>query len=142
MKGKGKTHAKWSPVGTTWYELCPEVVLLRNVSGRDAEDFIAAVHPPGWETHRPPGSPEGPQTCYAIEGGVLRVANSRGCWYCLERVRRLSGDPRWEGAVQLRRIKEHYLFTLESCGQLPPEALFNDAVAILREKCHRLLGQL
>lgn len=25
VKGMGKTHAKWSPVGTAWYRMFPEV---------------------------------------------------------------------------------------------------------------------
>jgi len=141
VKGKGKTHAKWSPVGTAWYQLCPEVVTLQSVRGEDATAFIAKVHPPNWDAAHP-AHPRGLQSCYAVANGELQVRNSRGCWYCLERVRRLSGEPRWADKVQLRLVKEHYLFTIESVGQLPPEVLFTEAVAILREKCIRLASGL
>ena len=39
-KGNGAEHAKWSPVATAWYRLCPEVVLLREVTGSDAEELM------------------------------------------------------------------------------------------------------
>jgi DNA-directed RNA polymerase I and III subunit RPAC1 len=149
VKGYGKTHAKWSPVGTAWYELCPELVLLGEpIEGEEAKLFIAQSHPEGWDAQRRRAAGGGVealclgQSCFSLEGpkGRLAVANARGCWYCLEKVRRMSGEPQWEGRVQLRRVKEHYLFTVESVGQLPPETLFSEAVAILREKCLRLLS--
>ncbi len=139
VKGKGKTHAKWSPVGTAWYELCPEIVTLQDIVGDEAAAFIAEAHPAGWDSARP-AAPRGAQGCFKVDKGKLVVSNSRGCWYCLERVRRMSGEPRWAEKVQLRLVKEHYLFTIESVGQLPPEELFSEAVSILREKCMRLLS--
>lgn len=80
------------------------------------------------------------QTCFAVEGGKLRVKNSRGCRGCRERVRMLSGEAPFEGKVQMRRVKEHYIFTIESVGQLPPEDLFVEAVNLLQEKCATLLS--
>jgi DNA-directed RNA polymerase I and III subunit RPAC1 len=137
VKGKGKTHAKWSPVGTSWYELCPEIVTLEPLHGDDARAFIAAAHPPG--------AVRGEQSCFGLGGAggdTLEVRASRGCWYCREKVRTMSGEPRWAPHIQLRRIKEHYLFTVESVGQMPPETLFTQAVDILREKSLRLLSIL
>lgn len=75
-----------------------------------------------------------------MEGGRLAVKNSRGCRSCRERVRMLTGEAPYEGKVQMRRIKEHYIFTIESVGQLPPEQLFTEAVNILQEKCATLLS--
>lgn len=42
--------------------------------------------------------------------------------------------------LQLARVKDHFLFTVESVGQMPPERLFTDAVRILRNKCERVLA--
>ena len=36
--------------------------------------------------------------------------------------------------------QEHYIFTVESVGQLPAEELFTEAVNILQEKCATLLS--
>jgi len=142
VKGCGQTHAKWSPVGTAWYELCPEIALLgAPPAGEEAKAFIAEAHPPDWDAVRPAAPVRGAQSCFGLgPGGELRVLNPRGCWYCLERVRRMSGEAPWAGRVQLRRVKEHYLFTVESVGQLPPDTLFTEAVAVLREKALRLLS--
>ena len=146
VKGLGKTHAKWSPVGTAWYDLCPEVVLLQPITGADATAFLEESHPEGWDAQRPGtggrfhSGQQGP--CFDVHSGQLRVLNSRGCRYCLEKLRHMSGDPRWSGKLQVRRIKEHYLFTIESVGQLEPEELFTEAVRVLREKCARLMQQL
>lgn len=95
-----------------------------------AEAFIKAVHP----------TDEAKQTCFAVQKGRLAVVNTRGCSKCRERVRMLSGQAPFEGKVQMRRIKEHYIFTIESVGQLPPEQLFVEAVNILQEKCATLLS--
>ncbi|KAG0465838.1 hypothetical protein HPP92_020002 [Vanilla planifolia] len=40
VKGVGKVHAKWSPVGTAWYRMLPEVILLKELKGKDAENLV------------------------------------------------------------------------------------------------------
>ena len=86
------------------------------------------------------------RSCFELVKGAggrvtgLRVANSRGCWRCLERLRMLSAEEPYEGRVQLRKIKEHYIFTVESVGQMPPELLFTEALQILQDKTATLLS--
>ena len=41
VKGIGKEHAKWSPVGTASYRLLPEIVLLRPYVGEQATQLQA-----------------------------------------------------------------------------------------------------
>ncbi|KAL8462188.1 hypothetical protein ACS0TY_033307 [Phlomoides rotata] len=41
VKGMGKTHAKWSPVATAWYRMLPEVVLLQEIEGQEAEELVS-----------------------------------------------------------------------------------------------------
>lgn len=36
-------HAKWSPVSTAWYALKPELILLKEVRGGDAEALADAL---------------------------------------------------------------------------------------------------
>lgn len=38
-KGTGKEHAKWSPCGTAFYRLLPEIHILKEISGEDAFKF-------------------------------------------------------------------------------------------------------
>lgn len=126
VKGMGKTHAKWSPVATAWYRMLPEVVLLKEIKGDDAENLVAKC----------------PVKVFDIEDlgkGEKRavVANPRACTLCRECIR--GGG---EDLVELRRVKDHFIFTIESAGALPPEVLFTEAVKILEEKCDRVISEL
>jgi DNA-directed RNA polymerase I and III subunit RPAC1 len=57
-------------------------------------------------------------------------------------VRRLLEQDKWREALQLRKRKDHFIFTVESTGCVPADQLVRDALAILAEKCERLAGRL
>ncbi|KAK4275292.1 hypothetical protein QN277_018403 [Acacia crassicarpa] len=128
VKGIGKTHAKWSPVATAWYRMLPEVVLLKEVKDELAEELKNKC-------------PVGVFDIEDIEKGRRRatVANPRACTLCRECIR---GGKEWEDRVSLRRVKDHFIFNVESTGSLPPEVLFTEAVKILEEKCERVITEL
>jgi len=65
------------------------------------------------------------------------VAKPRACTLCRECVMGPSG-----GKIQLRRVRDHFIYTIESTGALPPEVLFTEAVKILEEKCERVISEL
>ncbi|KAL4554677.1 hypothetical protein LXL04_037279 [Taraxacum kok-saghyz] len=126
-KGLGKTHAKWSPVATAWYRMLPEVILLQDIEDEDAEELVKKC----------------PVNVFDIEDmGKGRkwatVARPRACTLCRECIR----EPGWEEKVALRRVKDHFIFTIESTGALPPEVLFTEAVKILEDKCERLITEM
>lgn len=126
VKGMGKTHAKWSPVATAWYRMLPEVVLLKEIRDKDAEDLVAKC----------------PVEVFDVEDigkGQKRavVAKPRACTLCRECIR--GGG---EDNVELRRVKDHFIFTIESAGSVPPEVLFTEAVKVLEEKCDRVISEL
>ncbi|KAL3851118.1 hypothetical protein ACJIZ3_013000 [Penstemon smallii] len=127
VKGLGKTHAKWSPVATAWYRMLPEVVLLQEIRDEKAEELVKKC----------------PVKVFDIEDigkGRKRatVSRSRSCTLCRECIR---GDS-WDQLVALRRVKNHFIFTIESTGALPPEVLFTEAVKILEDKCERVITDL
>ncbi|XP_078439656.1 uncharacterized protein LOC144709880 [Wolffia australiana] len=128
VKGLGKTHAKWSPVATTWYRMLPEIVLLKEVEGKLAEELMKKC----------------PVNVFKdiedIATGKKKavVANPRACTLCRECIR---GDG-WEEHVAVRRIKDHFIFKIESTGALPPEVLFSEAVKVLEDKCDRVISEL
>ncbi|ESQ29395.1 hypothetical protein EUTSA_v10023529mg [Eutrema salsugineum] len=127
IKGIGKTHAKWSPVGTAWYRMLPEVVLLGEVENEQAEQLVKAC----------------PQNVFDIEdmgNGRKRatVAQPRNCTLCSECIR----DTGLEDLVDLRSVKNHFIFKIESTGSLPPDVLFTEAVKIMEDKCERVIGDL
>lgn len=128
VKGIGKTHAKWSPVATTWYRMLPEVVLLEEIEDEMAEKLKSKC-------------PVGVFDIEDIANGKkkLTVARPRACTLCRECIR--EGEE-GEKRVSLRRVKDHFIFTIESTGALPPDVLFTEAVKILESKCERVISDL
>ncbi|KAF8093314.1 hypothetical protein N665_0384s0001 [Sinapis alba] len=139
VKGIGKTHAKWSPVATAWYRMLPEVILLGEVEDEDAERLVKAC----------------PQNVFDIEdmgNGRKRatVARPRECTLCRQCLRKNYGgevnkveeEKEWIENVSLRRVKNHFIFKIESTGSLPPDVLFTEAVKILEDKCERVIANL
>ncbi|KAL5698430.1 hypothetical protein ACHQM5_029465 [Ranunculus cassubicifolius] len=127
VKGIGKTHAKWSPVATAWYRMLPEVELLQEIEGDDAETLVKKC----------------PAKVFDIEDvgrnkKRATVARPRDCTLCRECIR---GEG-WEERVALRRVKDHFIYTIESTGALAPEVLFTEAVKILEDKCERVISEL
>ncbi|CAH8348795.1 unnamed protein product [Eruca vesicaria subsp. sativa] len=127
VKGIGKTHAKWSPVGTAWYRMLPEVVLLKEVVDENAERLVKVC----------------PMNVFDIEdmgNGRKRatVAQPRNCTLCKECIR----DNDLADLVELRSVKNHFIFKIESTGSLPPDVLFTEAVKILEDKCERVIADL
>ncbi|XAR56809.1 DNA-directed RNA polymerase [Bertholletia excelsa] len=127
VKGMGKTHAKWSPVATAWYRMLPEIVLLQNVEDEKAEELVKKC----------------PVNVFDIEDigkGKRRatVARPRACTLCRECIR----EEGWDKYVAIRRVKDHFIFTIESTGALPPDVLFTEAVKILEDKCERVITEL
>jgi DNA-directed RNA polymerase I and III subunit RPAC1 len=135
VKGLGKDHAKFSPVGTAWYRMVPKVEFLAPIVGEDADVFVRQCDAP-IENHK----------CYGVSGsGAKRsvvVRNERGCDLCVERVRELSGEPGWGDKIALRKKKDHFIFTVESTGQLPPDVLVKEAIKVLASKCQSVLSTL
>jgi DNA-directed RNA polymerase I and III subunit RPAC1 len=72
----------------------------------------------------------------------VRDVRTRAAEAQLERVRRLTEDPRWREAIEFRKRKDHFIFTIESTGALRPEVLFKQALAILADKAERLEKRL
>ncbi|KAL0916987.1 hypothetical protein M5K25_014543 [Dendrobium thyrsiflorum] len=126
VKGTGKVHAKWSPVGTTWYRMLPEVKLLKEVKGNDAEKLVKKCPVKVFDLE---------DVGHAMKKAV--VSKPRDCTLCRECI----GDGGEEN-IALRRVRDHFIFTVESTGALPPEVLFTEAVKILEEKCERVISEL
>lgn len=125
VKGRGREHAKWSPVGTCWYRLVPEIRLAREVEGEALDELLN-------RTGR----------CGCFDPGSGRVLNPRGCWRCLEAVRALSGESAFSGLLELRKRKHSFIFTLEADGSVPACRLLPLALALLRSKFRSSLSLL
>jgi DNA-directed RNA polymerase I and III subunit RPAC1 len=54
----------------------------------------------------------------------------------------LSGEERYAPFLQLRKVKDHFIFTIESTGAWKPHELFSYAVAMMVSKCDKVLEGL
>ncbi|KAJ2768956.1 DNA-directed RNA polymerase core subunit rpc40 [Coemansia nantahalensis] len=118
-KGVGKDHSKFSPVATASYRLLPEIQILEDITGDDAELFRSCF---------PPGVVE-----VVEEQGVrkARVVNPRKDTVSREVLR----HKQFEGKVRLTRVRDHFIFSVESTGIIAPEELVSKALDVLMEKC-------
>ena len=57
-------------------------------------------------------------------------------------VRALAGVERWQKRVRLRKDKTHFIFTIQSAGQMLPERLFEMALDELSSKADSVLDTL
>jgi NAD-dependent dihydropyrimidine dehydrogenase PreA subunit len=98
--------------------LCIDIDFLQPVTGKQAKELKALC----------------PMQVFDIEeiGSTLSatVARPRDCTMCRECIR-LDG---WSERVRLRRKADHFLFSVESVGCMPPENIVRDAIAILKDK--------
>ncbi|XP_036347013.1 DNA-directed RNA polymerases I and III subunit RPAC1-like [Rhagoletis pomonella] len=123
VKGIGNDHAKFSPVATAFYRLLAEIILNRRVEGKEA--FLL-------------------QKCFSP--GVIGI-DENDCAYvkdarydtCSRNVYRY---PQLEDAVTMARVRDHYIFSVESVGALKPDVIFIEAVKVLKEKCRKFLEEI
>lgn len=123
VKGVGKDHAKFSPVSTATYRLLPEITMKRPVSGKDAKTLQSCFSPGVIEID---------------EEGKAYVKDAR---YdsCSRNVYRY---PHLADAVEIARIRDHFIFSVESVGAYPPHDIFIEAVKLLKRKCRNLITEL
>jgi DNA-directed RNA polymerases I and III subunit RPAC1 len=120
-KGIGKTHAKWSPVATTYYRLLPDITLKEDIIGEEAEELKSKC----------------PMNVFDIEdSGKLFVKNSRACTTWRECIR----DEKFTNKITLAKLKNHFEFTVESVGMLKPEEIVTEGIKILQEKVNYWKG--
>lgn len=112
IKGVGKDHAKWSPVSTAWYRMAPEIVLKHRFEGSEAQDLVKVC----------------PVGVFDIEDNIAVAANPRNCTTCRACLEKF-GDK-----VEVNKIKNQFLFTIESVGSLPSCTIFQRAIHILKMK--------
>uniref|UniRef100_A0A8C4IL54 DNA-directed RNA polymerases I and III subunit RPAC1 n=1 Tax=Dicentrarchus labrax TaxID=13489 RepID=A0A8C4IL54_DICLA len=126
VKGLGKDHAKFSPVATASYRLLPEITLLEPVEGEKAERLKRCFS-------------RGVIDLEDVNGKkVAKVVNSR-LDTCSREVLRHDD---LKNLVKLGRLRDHFIFTVESTGILPPEVLVTEAIKVLMAKCQRFLNEL
>ena len=140
-KGVGKDHAKYSPVATASYRLLPTIDILQPILGQDARKF-ARCFPKGVigiETVTGAEAAEKDSGYAGHEGEEKAVVkdtfNDTVSRECLR-------HEEFKDKVRLGRVRDHFIFSVESTGQFESAELFVEAVKVLKGKCARFRGNL
>ncbi|EEQ86537.1 hypothetical protein RJZ56_001014 [Blastomyces dermatitidis] len=141
IKGIGADHAKFSPVATASYRLLPDIRILRPILGQDALKF-ARCFPKGVIGIDSVSAEEASQAGSGYEGHegekkavVLDPFKDTVSRECLR-------HEEFRGKVKLGRIRDHFIFNVESTGQFRSDVLFLESVKVLKLKCRRLKRDL
>ncbi|KAF2436548.1 RBP11-like subunits of RNA polymerase [Tothia fuscella] len=140
-KGKGGDHAKFSPVATATYRLMPKIDITQPIIGDDAKKF-ARCFPRGviklepvtvGEAKRKGSGYEGQEgNLKAVVADPMKDTVSRECLRHKEFVDK----------VKLGRIRDHFIFKIESTGQFDSDELFLESVRLLKAKCMKMKRSL
>jgi len=114
LKGTGRIHAKWSPVCTASYRLMPSVTILQKQSGKAGKELVELC----------------PKKVFDIEDGAAVVARPRDCTACRRCIEEIP-----EGIVELAKVKDHFIYSVESTGCLPAAEIFARGLGIMKAKC-------
>ncbi|KAI0685575.1 insert subdomain of RNA polymerase alpha subunit [Cytidiella melzeri] len=118
-KNVGKEHAKWSPVATASYRLHPLIILNpeKPIPPHLAKKFASCFSP-----------------------GVVKIGKNNKVSIDEQGMRNDSVSrevlrhEEFAGCVELKRIRDWFIFSVESEGPYEPERLLPEAVKIMREK--------
>lgn len=126
MKGIGKTHAKFSPVATASYRLLPTIDILEEIRGEAAVRFRDSFSKGVVELERKGNE------------NVARIVNARRDT-CSRNVLRYDD---LASKVRLGRKRDHFIFSVESVGMLPPDVLVKESIKVMLAKCKNFLEQI
>ena len=115
VKGYGRDHAKFSPVATAFYRLLPEIKLLKPVSGEAALRLQSCFSP----------------DVIGIKKDKAYVKDARND-ACSRNVFRHDD---LKDCVEMTKVRDHFIFSIESVGAVPPEELVPMAFDVIIAKC-------
>lgn len=128
IKGVGSDHAKFSPVATASYRLLPHIEITEPILGADARMF-AKCFPKGVITLE--DDPVSGQKM-AVVADPMKDTVSRECLRYEE----------FKSKVKLGRIRDHFIFSVESTGQFESDELFIDSIRLLKAKAQKFKRHL
>jgi len=129
VKGIGKDHAKFSPVATAYYRLLTQIVLKQDFYDEQAERLQSCFSPGVIvliEDHKKEGRKK------------AKVVNPR-LDLCSRQV--LMHDE-FKDLVEVYKVRDHFIFSIESTGAITAEDLFKKSIQILMQKSDVLLNEI
>ena len=134
VKGVGADHAKFSPVATATYRLLPTIEIVKPILGDDARIF-ARCFPKGVIALEEVTEEESDRMDSEYVGKVGEkkavVKNTSKDTVSRECLR----HEEFQGKVKLGRVRDHFIFSVESTGQYKSDDLFLESVRTLKAKC-------
>lgn len=128
IKGIGADHTKFSPVATATYRLLPSIHIKEPILGADAKKF-ARCFPRGVIKLV---DDEATGEKKAVVDDPMKDTVSR----------EVLRHDEFKNKVQLGRIRDHFIFSIESTGQFESDELFIDSIKALKLKCERFKTNL
>jgi len=127
VKGIGRDHAKFSPVATASYRLLPRITLLKKVCG-----------PPAFKLQKcfSKGVVDVVENEFGENQAVVRDARKDTC------SREVLRHPDLKDSVKLSKVRDHFIFSVESAVGLTPDVLVTESIKVLMSKCKALLREL
>ena len=105
----------------------PEISILKEITGKDAHKFAKCF-------------PKGVVEIFKNDNGQdeARVVNPRKDTVSREVLRHAE----FKDKVELSRLRNHFIFTVESSGIYKPDTIFLEAVNVMIDKCRNLRNAL
>ncbi|KAF2874961.1 DNA-directed RNA polymeras-like proteines I and III subunit RPAC1 [Massariosphaeria phaeospora] len=136
VKGVGQDHAKFSPVATASYRLLPTIDITKPIVGADAKKFarcfprkvIALEEVTAQDVQEHPELKGQEGEAKAVVADPMSDTVSRECLRHAE----------FKAKVKLGRVRDHFIFRVESTGQRDSDELFLESVRLLKVKCQRI----
>ena len=137
IMGIGADHAKFSPVATATYRLLPLITITKPILGVDASKFQSCFPPGvvGLEDATDEDVRRAGGDSMAVDGlkkavvkNAFKDTVSRECLRHEE----------FESKVKLGRVRDHFIYSIESTGQLRSDDIFLESIKVLRNKAELL----
>ncbi|OQN97731.1 hypothetical protein B0A48_16052 [Cryoendolithus antarcticus] len=128
IKGIGADHAKFSPVATASYRLLPKIEIKEPILDADAKKFARCF--PRGVIEIVDDAKTGRKK--AVVKDTMKDTVSRECLR----------HPEFVDKVKLGRYRDHFIFSVESTGQIRSDELFLDSVRLLKAKSERFKRHL
>ncbi|KAM3717563.1 DNA-directed RNA polymerases I and III subunit [Dirofilaria immitis] len=119
LKGLGRDHAKFSPVATASYRLLPQIIFKKKFSGTDAQRVKNSFS----------------EGVIEINADGIAVVKDARCDTCSRNILRHEDLAEY---IELSKIKDHFIFSVESTGALRSAELVMEACKVMEEKCRTI----
>jgi len=105
----------------------PQVIIVKPIYDEMADKLVNLYEPGVFKLEKcEPG--ESPHTRKAV------VVNPYACTMS----RNFMRDPVLKESIEIKRIPDHVIFSIESVGMLPPEVILAESLRTLQAKCNNL----